>query len=372
MVVARHRGTKITVDLGAIKANIRTVLHTLPADQKLFAVVKANAYGHGLVPVAYAAKEAGAAGFCVAVIDEGVALREAGLNEPILILGVNPVTEAPYIAANDLSVAVGSLEFLQEALPLLAEQGLRLNVHLALDTGMGRIGFRQPEAVRQAEEFMRAHAEQFRFEGVFTHFATADMVDTTYFNHQKQAFYKLVGALDELPPYVHVTNSAASLWHQQTAGNMIRFGIAMYGLNPSGREMAPTYALRPALSLTSEVVHVKKITAGDSVGYGKTYTAGQDEWIGTVPMGYADGWLRRLQGFKVLVDGEECEIVGRVCMDQFMIRLPHAVKLGTKVTLIGRDGDAQITAQDVADYVGTIHYEILCGLSHRVPRVYRD
>ena len=372
MVVGKHRNTQVVVDLGAIKENVETVRETLPEGQKLFAVVKANAYGHGLVQVAYAAQEAGADGFCVAIIDEGVALRDAGITKPILILGVNPASEAPYIAKSKLSLAVGTVDFLEKAQPLLKAQGLKLRVHIALDTGMGRIGFRRTEDVKRAVEYLHDHEVEFDFEGVFTHFATADSVDTTYFNKQKHNWEKLISAVNPLPPYVHVTNSAASLWHRQTAGNAIRFGVAMYGLNPSGRDLKATYSLKPALSLTSEVVNVKQIEGGDSVGYGKTYTAAHREWIGTVPMGYADGWPRRMQGYYVLVNGKKCEIVGRVCMDQFMIRLPEEVPVGTKVTLIGRDNGAQITAQDVADYQGTIHYEVLCALSERIPRIYKN
>jgi len=178
--------------------------------------------------------------------------------------------------------------------------------------------------------------------------------------------------VDELPRYVHVSNSATSLWHQACNGYVIRFGVALYGLNPSGTELSAPYHLQPALSLTAELAFVKKLARGKSISYGATYTATQDEWIGTVPIGYADGYERRLQGFHVLVDGQACEIVGRVCMDQLMVRLPKAYPVGTKVTLVGTDGDQTISLQDVADYCGTIHYEIACGLATRLPRVYTD
>lgn len=152
---------------------------------------------------------------------------------------------------------------------------------------------------------------------------------------------------------------------------MIRFGIAMYGLNPSGRMLPEVYPLKPALSLVSELIHVKELSAGEGIGYGNTYTTTENEWIGTIPIGYADGWLRHLQGFSVLVDGQPCEIVGRICMDQCMIRLPRARTVGTQVTLIGQDHGADITLQMVADKLETIHYEVACTFSERMPREYK-
>ena len=372
MIIGKHRGTCATIDLGAIKHNLKIERQRMEPGQELFAVVKADAYSHGLVPVAVAAQEAGVDGFCVAVIDEAVALRENGITKPILILGASPETEAPYMAKFNLSTAVSDLHFLQTAQPLLVAQNLKLKVHLALDTGMGRIGFRDQETVKAAIEFMNHHQAQFEFEGIFTHFSTADSADDSYFKKQLNKFHELMEVVPHRPRYVHVANSAASIWHKQCGGNMIRLGIGMYGLNPSGKEVQLPHdvALKPAFELTSHIVEAKQVHPGDSISYGTTYTATKDEWIGTVPMGYADGWLRRMQGSTVLVDGQECEIVGRICMDQFMIRLPHEVPLGTKVTLIGENGGKQKTAQDAADYAGTIHYEILCSIGQRVPRFY--
>lgn len=175
------------------------------------------------------------------------------------------------------------------------------------------------------------------WEGLFTHFSTADEKDTGYFQKQEQRFKEVLAVLDELPRYVHTSNSATAFWHPEHAGNMIRFGIGLYGLNPSGHELTEVYPLKPALSLVSELIQVKELPAGEGIGYGNTYTTTENEWIGTVPIGYADGWLRHLTGFSVLVEGEACEIVGRICMDQCMIRLPNQVAVGTTVTLIGHD-----------------------------------
>lgn len=370
MVTATLRPSRVEINETAIAHNVQHALAGLPDQTALFAVVKADAYGHGLLRVARIAQAAGASGFCVAVLDEALALRRAGFTLPILVLGIIEPEYAPIAAANHIAVPVGDADWLRRAEKGLTEESLPpLAIHLALDTGMGRIGFRTLPALREALSVI-AGQPAFHIEGLFTHFATADEPDPTYFKMQVERFKTFLAALPERPKYVHVANSATSLWHAACDCNLVRFGVAMYGLNPSGRAIADTpYALEPALTLKSSLSFVKQIEAGEAVSYGATYHAAKNEWIGTVPLGYADGWQRRLQGFHVLVDGQACEIVGRVCMDQFMIRLPHEVPAGTPVVLIGQSGDASISLQDVADYAHTIHYEIACGLSERLPRV---
>ncbi|OTN77662.1 alanine racemase [Enterococcus sp. 8G7_MSG3316] len=373
MVVARHRPTKAIIDTTAITANIKNERARLPQDTALFAVVKANGYGHGAVETARAAANGGATGFCVATIDEGIELREAGIVAPILLLGVVAVSDTPLLATYDFSFPVASQEWLQEAESYLANVALTrpLKVHIKVDTGMGRIGFLDAQAVAEAASWVEAH-EAFEWEGVFTHFSTADQADTAYWQQQHLFFQEVLTALPHLPKYIHTGNSATALWHEQAVGNMIRYGIAMYGLNPSGHALAAPFELKPALSLVSALIQVKLLEKGSGIGYGETYITPQQEWIGTVPIGYADGWLRKMQGFSVLVEGEYCEIVGRVCMDQLMIRLPREMPVGTKVTLIGENQGQQITMQDVADQLDTIHYEVACTLSSRVPREYKS
>lgn len=372
MVVGNLRPATVTVDLAAIRHNVSEEIARLDGHTEMFAVVKADGYGHGAVPVAQACAEAGATGFCVALLDEALELRAAHFTQPILVLGITPANEAAIAAANDVSLTFGTLDWLKDAQADLAAHAHRnLKVHIALDTGMGRIGFREEDDLAAAAQYLTAHADSFTTEGVFTHFATADEKDTTYFHAQAKRFNELVAVLPKRPRYVHVSNSATSLWHAACNGNMIRFGVAIYGLNPSGRGIPEVpYPLQPALSLTSELTFVKQLHQGDAVSYGATYHASGDEWIGTIPLGYADGWLRRLQGFHVLVNGALCEIVGRVCMDQFMVRLPNKVSVGTKVTLVGSDQGTTISMQDVADYSRTIHYELCCILTQRLPRRY--
>ena len=366
MISSLHRPTKALIDLEAICQNIESVQANIPQGKQTFAVVKANAYGHGSKQVAQAISHL-VDGFCVSNIDEALELREAGIDKTILILGVIMPEEVEIAREHHLTLTVASQEWLDMALA----QGISLadlDVHLKVDSGMGRIGVRSlDEAEHLLADLKKAGAH---VAGIFTHFATADEADDTKFNQQLAFFTDLITHLSETPALVHASNSATSLWHSETIFNMVRLGIVMYGLNPSGTELALPYPIKPALSLESSLVHVKQISAGDSVGYGSTYVAQGDEYIATVPIGYADGWTRDLQGFYVLVNGEWCEIVGRVSMDQITIRLPEKLPIGTKVTLIGQDGDQVITATDLAQKRGTINYEVLCLLSDRVPRVY--
>lgn len=370
MVVSYHRPTRVVVDLAAIKKNVQQEIVHQKGARDVFAVVKANGYGHGAVPVAKAALAGGAAGFCVATLDEGIALRENGLTEPILVLGIVEVDWLPLVLQYHLAIPVATLSWIEAAKTFYLENQLtgEIALHLTVDTGMGRIGFQTAQEVLCAVDQIDGFSG-FLLEGIFTHFATADELDETYFEKQNQRFVQVVEQLPYRPRYVHGSNSATALWHQDP-GNLVRLGIAMYGQNPSGGVLTETYPLQAAMSLESALVQVKEVPAGEGIGYGKTYETTNSEWIATVPIGYADGFVRGMQGFKVLVEGHYCEIVGRVCMDQLMIRLPKAFPVGTKVTLIGKNQEEEITMQEVADYLGTIHYEVICLLSDRIPRVY--
>lgn len=377
MVVTYHRPTRAIIHRNAIEENTRNEVARLPKGRELFAVVKADGYGHGAIATANAAKRAGATGFCVATLDEGIELREAGIIEPILVLSVVFPSYLSVVVDYDLSVTIATHEWLTEAQQVLKEIDAKrpVKLHLKVDTGMGRLGFRSLAEVKEAVTFIE-HDPLMEWEGLFTHFSTADEKAAGYAYWQKQEarFKEVVTGLDYLPRYVHSSNSATALWHddEEKLGNMVRFGVGMYGLNPSGTLIDAPYELKPALELVSEVIQVKLLPKGEGVGYGKTYVTPQEEWIGTVPIGYADGWIRKMQGFSVLVEGQYCEIVGRVCMDQMMIRLPQAYPVGTKVTLIGKNHGAEIKMQEVAEYLDTIHYEVACLLSERVPRLYQE
>lgn len=364
MKASYHRPTRIEVDLSAISYNLEQVVSHLPKETEVFAVVKANAYGHGVVAVAQAL-QAQVAGFCVSNIDEALELRQAGIGKDILVLGVVPEAAIPLALEANIILTAASQEWI-DRLEISALKGLRL--HIKVDTGMGRIGFRTSQATNLA--IANLLANEARVEGIFTHFASADQADESQFLEQLSCFKRIISELDYLPSLVHASNSATSIWHADTVFNMVRLGDILYGLNPSGRDLELPYNVKAALSLTSELVHVKELEAGSRVGYGASYTCSQSEYIATIPIGYADGFLRKMQDFHVLVDGELCPVVGRVSMDQITVRLPKSYPIASKVTLIGQDGQGAISAQEWADHLGTINYEVVCLLSDRIPRFY--
>lgn len=375
MVPGIHRPAAVYVDLSAIKQNIEQELNHLEPGQKLFAVIKANAYGHGAVKVAQLAAKNGVSGFCVAILDEALELRRAGITQPILVLGVTPEEYATLAAKNDISLTVPDFEWLNTADQVLNNTGLQLKIHLAVDSGMGRIGFSEDEEFLQANDFLLDNPH-FEVEGLFTHFASADSSDDTYFKTQVERFEHLKSLLKVKPKWIHVDNTAASIYGKKVHSDLVRFGIGLYGLNPSSNPSTPDLPaqirLKPALSLESELVQVHTIHKGQGVGYGSTYIADCDQIIGTIPLGYADGFIRKFQGFKIQVGDEYCPIVGRICMDQLMVRLPYEMPTKTKVVLISNDPTAPNNIKAAADYVDSIHYEVACLLDDRLPRIYRE
>ena len=373
MVPGIHRPAAVYVDLAAIRQNIKEEIKHLGPEQKLFAVVKANAYGHGAVRVAQEAVKVGVSGFCVAILDEALELRRSGIVQPILVLGVTPEKYASLAAVNGISLTVPNLKWLQGAEPELSQNHLQLKIHLAVDSGMGRIGFSEDKEFIAANDFL-LNNPNFNVEGMFTHFASADSSDDTYFQSQVDRFDHFKSLLKLKPRWIHVDNTAASVFDKKVHSDLVRFGIGIYGLNPSSNPTSPdlktVIKLKPALSFVSELVQVHTIHKGQGVGYGSTYIADKDQIIGTVPVGYADGFIRKFQGFKLKVGSEYCPIVGRVCMDQLMVQLPYEMPVGTKVVLISNDPDAPNSIKKAADYVDTIHYEVACLLDDRLPRKY--
>ena len=373
MIPGIHRPAAVYVDLAAIRQNIKEEIKHLRPDQKLFAVVKANAYGHGAVRVAQEAVKVGVSGFCVAILDEALELRRAGIIQPILVLGVTPVKYASLAAVNGISLTVPNLKWLQASEAELSQNHLQLKIHLAVDSGMGRIGFSEDDEFIAANDFLLNNSN-FNVEGMFTHFASADSNDDSYFLNQVDRFAHFKKLLKLKPRWIHVDNTAASVFNKKVNSDLVRFGIGIYGLNPSsnpaGPDLKTAIKLKPAMSFVSELVQVHTIHKGQGVGYGSTYIADQDEIIGTVPVGYADGFIRKFQGFKIKVGSEYCPIVGRVCMDQLMVKLPCEMAVGTKVILISNDPDAPNSIKKAADYVDSIHYEVACLLDDRLPRKY--
>lgn len=366
MIPSPNRPTRAIINLQQIKDNVAFVKKSMPKPVKTLAVVKANAYGHGAVAVATALSPQ-VDGFCVSNLDEALELREAGISNPILILGVVLPDAVPLAIEHQLALTVASTEWLQLAQQLPVDL-TGLHVHLKIDSGMGRIGLRHWSETNSL--MLSLEQAGVIVDGIFTHFATADEPDTTYFDAQLDNFKTHLSYLDRVPELVHTSNSATALWQADTVFDAIRLGVVMYGHNPSGEALPLPEEIQPALSLHSSLVHVKTVPAGQKIGYGGTYQAGQEEIVGTVPIGYADGYIRDLQDFKVLVEGQVCPIVGRISMDQLTIRLPKSYPLGTEVVLIGQSGNQTITATDLANHCGTINYEMLCLISDRVPREY--
>jgi alanine racemase len=366
-----YRDTWAEVNLDHITSNVQSLKKILPEDVKIFAVVKANAYGHGDIQVARAALSAGAQCLAVATLDEAVRLRKKGINKnvPILVIGATRPNDTVLAADLEITLTVFQLEWLKQANELLTE-GSTIRVHMKIDTGMGRIGVKTSQEIKEMEAYIREHSA-FYLEGTFTHFATADSLDRTYYEKQLSIFKTLLESFEERPEIVHCSNSAASLRYPESYCNAVRFGISMYGLTPSLEIQAELpFQLKEALSLKTKLTHVKQIQKGEKIGYGSTYVASDAEWIGTLPIGYADGWIRRLQGQEVLVEGKRTPIVGRICMDQTTVKLSSSLPIGTEVTLIGEQGSEFISVNEIANKLETINYEVICMVSNRVPRVY--
>lgn len=366
-----YRDTWVEIDLQAIGHNIKQMQKKLPDNSNIIAVVKADAYGHGSVQVAKKALEAGAKALAVAMLEEALQLRAASITAPILVFGWVSPKAALIASEHDITLTFFQQDWLQEVNRHTYEKDLKL--HMKWDTGMGRIGVRTNEELKQIVYALNDNPSIY-LTGVYTHFATADEADLTYFYEQKARFEKLLSLFRQIWPYqvdIHIGNSAAAIRLPHEMYDYIRFGISMYGLYPSKAVREEGHIdLKPAFSMHSKLIHVKKIAAGESISYGMTYTAESEEWIGTIPIGYGDGWIRKLQGASVLVDGNRVPIVGRVCMDQTMIRLDKEYPIGTKVTLIGAQNDAVISMDEIADYLNTINYEIPCMINNRVPRIY--
>lgn len=364
-----YRPTKAVIDLGAIKKNL-AIFQKRSGDAEVIAVIKADAYGHGVLAVAKTAIENGVNMLAVATPDEALFLRDQGIETELLVMGATPPSFIPVAQQRDITVTAVSIDWLSMAAGQLMPESNTLKIHLKVDTGMRRIGI-QVDEVDEAFGFIADH--DFAFKGIFTHFATADEQQSSLFSQQVKAMNAVIDKLDDPSIMVHVSNSAAAIMHPELACDAVRVGISLYGIAPSpyvGEEMP--IQLHPALSLETEIIHVKKIRTGEGVSYGATYRAEQDEWIATLPIGYADGMLRGLQGQDVLVRGQRVPVVGRICMDQCMIRLSEKMPVGEKVQLIGQQGEQQIFIDEWARRLETIPYEIPCILTKRVPRIYSD
>lgn len=363
------RPTKAIVNLNAIKSNVQSLRKYLNKNTSIIAVVKANGYGHGDIEVASAVLDAGANILAVATPDEAIKLRQNGIESDILVLAPSPLSFVKLAAELRVTLSVSSNEWLEAA---LSEQQLShpLKIHAKIDCGMGRTGLRDVKSL-QAMESIVNQSDHLILEGVFMQFSNSGDEDPKETKEQYEKFSQFVEALKVKPRLIHVSNSAATFLYPEYALDAVRVGITVYGLPPSEfvQERMP-FPLQRALTIETELSVVKLVEKGSGISYGSTYKTPEDEWIGTIPIGYADGFQRKLSGQDVLIGGERMPIIGAVCMDQCMIKLPREIEVGEKVVLIGKQGDEEIRFEEWAERIGTVTYEIITTLGQRIAREY--
>jgi alanine racemase len=368
------RPTWVEINLDHIRHNLKQFQRHIGPQVQIMAVVKADGYGHGAVEVARAAISAGASSLAVAMPDEGIELRRAGLEAPVLLLGYTDPEHAPLLHKYRLTPVLYHLEAARALSGWFDGRGEILPVQVKVDTGMSRVGV----AAGEAAEFIAllSGLPGLRLEGVLTHFAAADEEDPAFTEAQIEKFEAILAACRARGieiPLVHAANSAAALQHPLSRYNVIRLGISLYGCYPSPHFDGDPLQLRPALEFKSKIILCKTLPPGTGVSYGCTYRTGKQSRIATVPVGYADGYHRLLSNSgEVLVRGRRVPVVGRICMDQFMADVsdvPEAAE-GDEVVLYGRQGDEEISVDQVAEKLGTINYEVLCSVGKRVPRLY--
>lgn len=363
------------IDLDALEYNIKSIRKKTPEGTGIIGVIKADAYGHGSVEVAQVLLENGADWFAVAVVDEGLNLRKHGINAPILLLGYTPELRFEDVINNGFIQTMYSYEMAEKLSKTAVRLGKTAVVHIKIDTGMGRIGYRVNDEA--ADEIVRiSKLPGIEVNGMFTHFAASDEADKAYTNMQFERFMKMDKMLKDRGlniPVRHAANSAAIMDIDSMMLNMVRPGIILYGAYPSDEVIKENLDLRPVMSIKTHVSFVKEVEKGDCISYGRTYTAPDKRKIATIPVGYADGFIRAYaKEGKVLIKGKFAPIVGRICMDQFMVDVTDIddVKINDEVVLMGTQGENSITADDIAKALNTINYEVFCTLSKRVPRQY--
>lgn len=380
-IEARYRETWANISLEAIQFNIGLFRANIDPRTTIMAVVKANGYGHGAVEAANAAISAGADRLGVAIVDEALQLRAAGIRRPIIVLGYTPPSSVRIAIEHDVTITVFTDDVLKQLIVEAESLGKQARIHLKIDTGMNRIGITDP----QEALFIARKANRSPFvvlEGIFTHFADADNEDPTYTMLQFQSFNETFGLLEKNGiqiPFRHCCNSAAAMRYPHMHQDMVRIGIALYGLSPFPNTQLPDYPLKPAMSLVTRICAIKRIKAGQSVGYGCTFVAARDTIIATIPIGYADGLPRRLSNKgTALLHGARVPYAGKVCMDQTMLDITDVpgASVGDEVVLFGMAGDGvndyggSIAIDEMASMLETISYEVVCTVGSRVSRVY--
>ncbi len=366
------RNNYAEISRSAILHNLDVIRSILSPETKLIAVVKANAYGHGMEIVANTSCNHGADCLAVAIPEEGIRLRKAGIASPILLLGASDEGHMDLILDYSLTPTLFSLSFLQSMQDHAAKRNAVCPIHLKVDTGMNRIGFKTKESFIQALETLQT-CPNLRFDGLFTHFAVSELEDTSFTLLQIRRFREYIDLAHSYGfyPTIHAANSGAILNIPAARFDMVRAGLVLYGDQPSGHPN-PAFDLQPVLSWKADIVHIKEVPAGEGISYGLKYVTSRPSRIATLPVGYGDGYKRCISGKAcVLLHGKRAPQVGTICMDQMMVDVtdvPEA-SVGDTAVLIGSQGSEQITADEMARWADTISYEILLSISDRVPRV---
>ncbi|MBT1278643.1 alanine racemase [Thermoanaerobacter sp. CM-CNRG TB177] len=368
------RPTRAEIYLDNIAHNLSEVKRWVGKKVKIMGVVKANAYGHGACHVAKVLVENGVCYLGVATIEEALELRECGINIPILVFGYTPLTQAEELIVHNITQTVFDINYVEDLEKIALNVGKKAKVHVKIDTGMGRIGYTDLKvAEKEIEKMMEM--EGVEVEGIFSHFATSDEKDKSYAEQQFDMFKKLLERLKEKRiniPLKHMANSGAIIDLKYTYLDMVRPGIVLYGSYPS-EEVKRPLDLRQTMGFKTKIVYIKEVPEGTSISYGKTFITKRKSKIATLPVGYADGFNRLLSNnYHVLVKGKYAAVVGRICMDQTMIDVTdiEGVEVGDDVIIFGNQEGEKITAEEIAKKLNTIPYEVYCGISSRVPRIY--
>ena len=362
------------IDLDAIAYNTRNIKQLI-GNKDLIAVVKANCYGHGAIDIIPTLLENGASRLAVAMISEALEIRENKITAPIMILGFTPLYLGEELINNDIEQTVYDLDYARELSKIALSLNKKAKIHIAMDTGMGRIGFLPNE--KSIDDITEIYSlEGIDVVGIFTHFSTSDEKDKEY-SHQQ--FTKMMSMMDELQkrgvniPLKHVANSGAIIDLPNTYLDAVRAGIILYGYYPSDEVNKSNLALKPALTLKATITNVKTLEKDMYISYGRTFKTTNKTIVATIPVGYADGYIRKLgENGKVIIKDQFAPIIGRICMDQFMIDVTNIpdVKIGDEVILLGEKNNLKYNADDIAEKLGTINYEVTCMLKSRLPRVY--
>jgi alanine racemase len=373
----RYRPVWAEIYVDRLRHNLKEVRRLVGPKVAIFAVVKADAYGHGAIQAAKAFVEAGANYLAVALPEEGIELRQAGFTQPILVFGPYFPNQAQAFLDYDLMPTIAGSGALADLAAHVKGSGKTLKVHVKVDTGMSRVGVRHGEPAADLIKKV-ADTEGLQLNGMYTHFAKADETDKQSALRQIDAFMNTIALVEQAGikvPVKHMANSAAIIDLPQIYLDAVRPGIMLYGLYPSDEVHKDRVDLQPAMELKARVSHVKRVEAGTTISYGGTYAPKVISTIATIPVGYADGYSRILngKGAEIIIRGHRYPVAGRICMDQFMVDAGNdEIAIGDEAVLFGRQGDAFVSADEVASKLGTINYEVTCMVSRRVPRVYRE